>query len=67
MRFWIDFTGYVSIEAKNEELARQQFWSRFVPNDNEVFANQQWEITGIEEGIDEKPTAKDWEDFWYDV
>ena len=54
-KFWIDFSGYVCVEAENAEQADQKMWDAInqtlaFPTD---FSDDVWDIDGIEERIDE--------------
>lgn len=75
--FWIDFSGYVTIEAENADEAERRFWDAirikcpFFTEDG--FGMNVWDVDNIQEAdsmstIDNpnKPTAQDWEDFWND-
>ena len=45
MKFWIDFEGYCSIEAENQEEAEQKFWNSY---SNKNLIDEWLEITDIE-------------------
>ena len=47
MKFYIDFTGYCEIEAKDEEEARQKFWDYVF--DEKGLPNNFYIIDNIEE------------------
>lgn len=73
MKYWIDFSGYVCVEAESAEDAESKFWQKFVPDASEPFSDDVWNIDGIEERVDGdllepvyggNPTQKDLEDFW---
>ena len=74
MRYWIDFSGFVSVEAGSKEDAEQKMWDAInrtlaFPT---CFEDDEWYIDGIEERSHKDllstvyPTAQDLEDFWYD-
>ncbi len=52
--FYIDFSGYLKIEAKDEQDAESKFWSWVdtVPEDGE-FWDDVWDIDNIEPVEDE--------------
>lgn len=70
MKFWIDFSGYVCVEAKSAEEAERLFWERFVKDVAEPFSDDVWDIDGVEEKVEFSPStsvdveafAKDFED-----
>jgi hypothetical protein len=74
MKYWIDFSGYVKVEADSKEEAESLFWRWFVQNCREPFSDDVWDIDGIEEAKEgdllepssNEITAQDWEDFWHD-
>ena len=49
MKFYIDFTGYCEIEAKDEEEARQKFWDYIYNIDEEGLPGSFYIIENIEE------------------
>lgn len=49
MKYWIDFSGYVKVEANSQEDAEQKFWHEFVRDCREPFSNDVWDIEFIEE------------------
>lgn len=77
-KYWIDFSGYLCVEAENEDEAERLFWSKFVKDVNEPFSDDVWDIDGIEERPEgdplepvygdtfKTPTAQEIEDFWHD-
>ena len=51
MKYWIDFSGYVEVEADSEEDAEQKMWDAInrtltFPT---CFDGDVWDIDGIEE------------------
>ena len=48
-QYWIDFSGYVCVEANSEEEAERLFWERFVKDAPEPFKDDVWDIDGIEQ------------------
>lgn len=55
-KFWIDFSGYVCVEAENAEQAEQKMFDAIdrtlvFPTD---FSDDVWEIDCIDESIDEE-------------
>lgn len=52
-KFWVDFSGYVCVEAENPEQAEWLFWQKFVANCYEPFSDDVWDIESIEERTDE--------------
>ena len=73
-KYWIDFSGYLCVEAENEDEAERLFWAKFVKNVNEPFFDDVWDIDNIEERPEgdpfavvygsNPPTAQEIEDFW---
>lgn len=75
--FWIDFSGYVTVEAENADEAERKFWdavhTKCPFHFKDGFTIDVWDIDNTQE-VDEvstidnpnKPTAEDWEDFWND-
>ena len=72
--FWIDFSGYVKVEAENGDEAERKFWHAKSPfRGAEGFSDDVWDIDATTE-VDEistidnpnKPTLQDIEDFWND-
>jgi hypothetical protein len=51
MKFYVDFSGYCEVEAKDEIEARANFWKR-VEEDKPLPSNI-YEIIGIEEKEDD--------------
>lgn len=49
MKYWIDFSGYVKVEADSQEDAERKFWGEFVRDCREPFSDDVWDIDGIEE------------------
>jgi len=49
MKYWIDFSGYVKVEADSKEEAESLFWRWFVQNCREPFSDDVWDIENIEE------------------
>lgn len=49
MKYWIDFSGYVCVEAKDEDEAEHLFWVQFAKDVAEPFSNDVWDIDGVEE------------------
>lgn len=75
MKYWIDFSGYVCVEAESTEDAKDKFWQKFVANVSKPFSDDSWYIDGIEERTDgdllstvygSEPTQQELEDFWDD-
>lgn len=52
MKYWIDFSGYVCVEAESAEDAERKFWQGFVADVSEPFSDDVWDIDGIEERTD---------------
>lgn len=75
-KYWIDFSGYLCVEAENEDEAERLFWAEFVKDVKEPFFDDVWDIDGIEERPEgdplavvygdtfKAPTAQEIEDFW---
>lgn len=74
-KFWIDFSGYLCVDAENEGDAEKKFWNLIHSRMDLTypFSDDVWDIDGIEER--ESPsafvtpcstTAQEWEDFWRD-
>lgn len=53
MKYWIDFSGYVKVEADSREDAERKFWAQFVNNCYEPFSDDVWDIENIEESVNE--------------
>ena len=51
MEFYIDFQGYVCVEAKSKEEAEYKFWESFIKHCHKPFSDDVWEIVGIEQKI----------------
>lgn len=49
MKFWLDFSGYVCVEAKTKEEAERLFWKYFVSDHIGPFSDDVWDIDNIEE------------------
>ena len=75
--YWIDFSGYVKVEAENADEAERKFWNANSPfHVREGFSDDVWEIEAIEEVANKEdestfknpnaPTLRDIEDFWND-
>lgn len=75
--FWIDFSGYLKVEAENADEAERKFWHAvntkcpFLTWNG--FSDDVWDLDAIEEvnevsTIDNpnKPTLQSIEDFWND-
>ena len=76
-KFWIDFSGYVVVEAENADEAERRFWHAvhtkcpFLSWNG--FSDDVWDVDATTE-VDEvstidnpnKPTFQDIEDFWND-
>ena len=77
-KFWIDFSGYVTVEVENANRAERKFWDAIHNKcpflDRDGFSDDVWDIIDItEEDFDvstidnpNKPTLQDLEDFWND-
>ena len=72
-KYWVDFSGYVCVEAENEAKAKRLFCNWFARELGEPFSDEVWDIDGIEERPEgdplepvygKKPTAQEIEDFW---
>lgn len=75
--FWIDFSGYVTVEAENDDEAERKFWHAINTKcpflDKDGFKDDVWDVDATQE-VDEistidnpnKPTLQDIEDFWND-
>ena len=55
MKYWVDFSGYVSVEADSREDSEHKFWRSFVADCSEPFSDDVWDIEGIEERIEFAP------------
>lgn len=75
--YWIDFCGYVKVEAEDADDAVLKFSTTKSPfRDNSDFSNDVWEIESIKEITDNDeevvfrnpnaPSLQDLEDFWND-
>lgn len=54
MNYWIDFSGYVKVEADSKEDAEQKFWALFAGACHEPFSDDVWDIDGIEDITEEE-------------
>lgn len=73
-KYWIDFSGYLCVEAEDEGDAEKKFWS-LIHNKMDLtypFSDDVWDIDSIGECDDNSNllgtvyTTKDIEDFWYE-
>lgn len=72
--YWIDFSGYLKVEAENADEAERKFCTTKSPfRGNSDFSNDVWEIESIKEVANEPtfdnpntPNLQDLEDFWND-
>ncbi len=76
-KFWIDFSGYVTVEAENADEAERKFWHAINTQcgfcGRNEFSDDVWDIDATTE-VDEistidnpnKPTLQNIEDFWND-
>ena len=48
MKYWIDFSGYVCVEAENEGESERKYWNDFrgSVSISEPFSDDVWEIEG---------------------
>ena len=69
MKYWVDFSGYLKIEADSPEDAERKMWE-WINSHNLTgdFSDDVWDIDGIDEAvdfvspIDVEAFAKDFED-----
>lgn len=47
-KYYIDFSGYVLVEANSPEEAEEKFWAN-LPKAEGDFADDVWDVDGIEE------------------
>lgn len=71
MKYWVDFSGYMKVEATSADEAERKFWhfiNKGIDLSHGDLSDDVWDIDGIEAVVEEKtePTPKDWEDFWHD-
>ncbi len=76
-KIWIDFSGYVTVEAENADEAERKFWHAINTQcgfcGRNEFSDDVWDIDATTE-VDEistidnpnKPTLQNIEDFWND-
>ena len=76
-KFWIDFSGYVTVEAENADEAERKFWHAINTQcgfcGRSEFSDEVWDIDATTE-VDEistidnpnAPNLQDIEDFWND-
>ena len=48
-KYWVDFQGYVSIEANTEEEAEERFWEEIQNLKCNYWNSHSWQIDRIEE------------------
>jgi hypothetical protein len=48
-KFWVDFNGYVCVEAKDKENAMEVFWEQVKIEENDIFHDVYLDIDGVEE------------------
>ena len=53
MKFWIDFSGYVTVEGKDAEEAIDNFWKQIEIEENEGFYDIYLDVEGAEERVEE--------------
>ncbi len=74
-KYWVDFSGYVCVEAENEDEAERRMYDYFLKSDElpAGMSDDTWGIDGIEERPEgdplepvygKSPTAQEIEDFW---
>lgn len=53
MKYWVDFSGYLKIEADSPEDAERKMWE-LINSHNLTgdFSDDVWEIEGIEEAVE---------------
>lgn len=75
--FWIDFSGYLKVEADNADEAERKFWhavnTKCLFLDKDGFSDDVWDVDATQEvneipAIDNPnaPNLQDIEDFWND-
>ena len=76
-KFWIDFNGYLCVEAEDDGDAEKKFWE-LIHNRMDLttpYSDDVWDIDCIEEREEPAPllrpvygvaTAQELEDFWND-
>ena len=76
-KYWVDFSGYLCVNAENEDEAERKFW-RFINEGIDLshgdLFDDVWDIDLIEERTDygslepvsEAPSQQELEDFWND-
>lgn len=47
-KYWVDFQGYVSIEANNKIEAEERFWEEVQNLKLNYWITHSWQIDGIE-------------------
>jgi hypothetical protein len=73
-KFWIDFSGYVTVEAENDDEAERKFWRVIHTKcpflDRDGFSDDVWDVDATQEvdeistiGNPNKPILQDIEDF----
>ena len=79
-KYWVDFSGYVCVEAENEDEAERRMFDYFLKSDElpAGMSDDTWDIDGIEERPEgdplevvygdtfKTPSAQEIEDFWHD-
>ena len=58
MKYWVDFRGYLKIEADSPEDAERKMWKLIDSHNLPVdFSDNVWEIEGIEEAAEDIPAG----------
>lgn len=74
-KYWVDFSGYVCVEAENEDEAERRMFDYFLKSDElpTGMSDSVWDVDSIEERPEgdplevvygKQPTAQEIEDFW---
>lgn len=52
-QFWIDFSGYCFVEAKNKEDAKRIFWEQVEIEDDDILHEVNLSIMGVENAYED--------------
>ena len=53
MKFWVDFSGYVTVEGNDVDEAIDNFWKQIEMEENKDFYDIYLNVDGVEERYEE--------------